>query len=309
MTTPNYVLPNGDIKAPIKGVFNAFIHASREHIKPHGGYDPTSDAFTDAQVEQCMANLFAMLSKARPRWEFIAERAYMRLRNGAVPYYDNFKVVQDGEVLGEIKHDWMRGDYRPIATNDRLRRARNRNPWTYSKDPKQLASIILKHFYPRTDEDILNAASNIATSAAYNVIRDANHKHTEYKRKLDTNAAAFILENWDKFVAFVPDNLTDTAHNFKESAAYMQDVMELDESSGHLGTSYTLYERGNRYLIRAKTPIGTADTEYTLDDMPEHIKAAYSLLKLASKGEFIPGVGVRVDEYTYYIIAKQGDTQ
>lgn len=309
MTIPNYVLPNGDIKAPIKGVFNAFVYASREHIKPHGGYDPTSDAFTDAQVEQCMAGLFAMLSKARPRWEFIAERAYMRIRNGSIPYYDNFKVVQDGEVLGEIKHDWMRGEYRPIASNYRLQRARQRNPWAYSKDPKQLASIIIKNFYPRTDEDILNAASNMATSAAYNVIRDANHKHTDYKRKLDTNAAAFILENWDKFVAFLPEELTDTAHKFKESTAYMQDVMALDDASGHLGTSYTLVERGNRYLIRVKMPAGTANMDHTLDDMPEFIKAAYSLLKLAGRGEFIPGMGVRVDEYTYFIIAKQGDTQ
>lgn len=261
-------------------------------------------------VVDFMRPVIEAISRKRPSWWFVD------VRNGSfsdnMRYHTAFDVVtDDGETLGSIWRDW-RGDGHVYAINNkRLQETRRRGHATMTVKPTEAVKIITKTFYPTTPVELLNAARKAATNfaqghhtAAYldhhRVLRDIHNVVNSWLQK--PGSADEIV----KLVAMTPDtetklrNLPELARADNETAAFAN----LTTTTGH-----TVLLRGGEYYVSTTTVDGNLEpVKYTEETLSDHIKGNMGLLKLLEPKAVVVGVGVRVDDNTFWVPAKEDVT-
>lgn len=237
--------------------------------------------------------LVRMLASRNPKWKFIKKWVSYGVTN-AITKLD---IYQDDEPLGWVRISSDNYEF----DNPRLKAARQRGSCKYTKNRNVALKQIEENFYPKTDVEVMEEAqvkaANTARACGNKLVQDFNMT----MNSLDTDIRNYALKNW----SVIGPHVTD--------AATVAEVPKLQERSTHgytiINTTYAntasiVLIRGERYLTKS---MGTVDiTPYTTDTLPPYIKGAIGMLKLLEgKGEYIPDVGVRVDNSTFFILPEK----
>lgn len=285
------------VKIPLPP-YNTFAVVNEDH--------PLMEAIKAGVVHPMLQPLLAMLSKQRPKWEFIAENSPHGYESGTnIRCYTSLSVHEDGEKLGNLDVAYFRGNTTHGASNSRISAARERSSWAYTKDTRKLASIILKNFYLKTIEETMDTAAEKMQNVTYGIRREAGSKYDNNKRRIDKAVTQFLLDQWDMFTSTLSDSaLLDAANGFKEGMQAMKAAATLDMGIGTPQKSAALLvERGEHFYLReykSGNEEGT-DRKVTLDDLPDAVKGKLALLKLMPEKDFVHNVGVRVLADTYLV--------
>jgi len=287
------------LKIPL-GVYNTYVEIADDH--------PLLERAKAASVHPKLEPLFAMLSKARPTWEFVSDgppNGY----TGSTVYYNALKVYEDGELLGHIEMGYFRGETTHGATNKRISSARERSSFAYTKDTKKLASIILKNFYPKTIDEALGESAERTQNAIFQLTRNANNTYGASRHSIDPAMKTFMLDRWDEFISTLGNPvLVAAAERYKGSFDLMDGANLLtDVLASKRGAGELLMARGDKFLLREYKAGGkeNEDRRVSLDDLSDATKGKLALLKLVEKGEAVADVGVRVTDDTYFIAHKE----
>lgn len=285
------------VKIPLPP-YNTFAVVNEDH--------PAIDVIKSATVHSLLQPLLAMLSKQRPKWEFITENSPHGYESGTnIRCYTSLSVHEDGEKLGSLDVGYFRGNTTHGASNSRISAARERSSWAYTKDTKKLASIILKNFYLKTTEETLDTAAEKMQTVTFSIRREANHRYDSNRRRIDQSVTRFLTDNWDAFLSTLSDSaILDAANGFIEGMRDMKAAATLDMGIGTPQKSAALLvERGEYFYLR-EYKLGNKegeDRKVTLDDLPDTIKGKLALLKLMPEKDFVHNVGVRVLADTYLV--------
>lgn len=251
-----------------------------------------------SKVHPFMLPLIQQLQLKRPTWEFHASTNGNVNHSGDINHilHDSFDIHDNGEVLASITREYMGSSNVFSVRNHRLAAARNRGSWTKRKNLKDMVPLIIKQVYPRTVSEIAHDKYKTSLSSANSTGYRARQLHTRAVERLSLPALSFLASRWEEFMAAPTGNsMAD------EAKANYFELLENAEASRMLETSphWVLVERPRDIIVQTK------DKEaYTcsMESLPDQVKMALGLLKMADKDTLINGIGIRTDVDTFFIL-------
>jgi len=261
------------------------------------------------KVHAFLQPLLVKVAKARPKWTLVGvDYTYRGSEN---EYMANaFDVYDHGEKLGVIRKDYTYsgggGDIYAID-NKRMADKRQRGSATTTKDLAKAFKIITREFHGDTPHEMLTEA-NMATWNALSHV--ANHRRSQYQfaiTKMSYAMQDFALARWDEFhptalASGVPKTVIEGFHVTEEAH---QMTLALSNAHGEQKTMLVVL-RGTDYLVKQNDNI----TILASDQLTPHMRRCIGMLKLASKGDFIPWVGVKGNDTSFLIMPEpEGEQQ
>ena len=282
----------------------------------HNTYWPSySDAVSQdragrSKVHPFMVPLIEALQHKRPHWEFEASSAgNVNYTDGAnenpIVLHTMFDIWDNGEKLGSIYREYKGSGAVYAARSHRIAAKRQIGTSKMSKHLKTIVSEVLKECYPRTLVEIADEkykkSHELMKQATYKDRRDHMHSIDIMRDSM----VAYLASDgrWAEFEA-VPDkpNVMQAKAMYTTLAQKARVAADLASTPDHM----VLVERPRDFIVKAfdKPPYSSS-----LDALPDHVKTALALLKMADNNTIIEGIGIRTAEDTFYIITKKVDTQ
>ena len=264
--------------------------------------DQTMARYTyPARVAPHLVTLITMLQRTNPTWEFVCRdwgMQYTDQDGQMVIRYDSFSVLVDDEIIGLVETEFWRGAATYSIDCKALRNKRERGSRTFAKCPKKAASIIAKNFAAPTHAEIISQAAGLISGASSELVTSAQRKLGRAREKVQDAMSTFALSNMDMFLDYTGVD-KEHVHDFIVADSENADTTCLREAV--VNKKYSIVQERGASLITANCA-GDIVVVHSPTQLPEHMKAGYSLLKLAKAGEHIPGVGMRTGEHIYMIM-------
>jgi len=280
----------------------------------HNTYWPSySDAVSQdragrSKVHPYMVPLIEALQLKRPHWEFEASSA------GNVNYTDGanenptvlhtmFDIWDNGEKIGGIYREYKGSGTVYAARSHRIAAKRQIGTSKMSKHLKTIVSEVLKECYPRTLAEIAEEKYR----KSHEAMRQATYKDKrEYMHNVDVMRDSMLtyLTSGDKWAEF---EAAPAGHSVMQAKAMYTTLAEKARVAADLASTpdhMVLVERPRDFIVKAfdKPPYSSS-----LDALPDHVKTALALLKMADTNTIIDGIGIRTADDTFYIITKKVD--
>ena len=264
--------------------------------------DQTMTRYTHpARVAPHLVTLITMLQRTNPTWEFVCRdwgMQYTDQDGQMVIRYDSFSVLVDDEIIGLVETEFWRGAATYSIDCKALRNKRERGSRTFAKCPKKAASIIAKNFAAPTHAEIISQAAAMISTAAAELASSSLRKLSRTREQIQDAMSTFALANMDMFLDYTGVD-KDRVHDFIVADSENADTACLRQAV--VNKKYSIVQERGASLITANCA-GDIVVVHSPTQLPEHMKAGYSLLKLAKAGEHIPGVGMRTGEHIYMIM-------
>lgn len=280
---------------------------------------------TPLEVEPNIKELITVLARKHPEWTFVVgynhiqvNKTYKRDSTGKIECDENgnplgkeltlfvstFHVFEKREHLGSIYRADGRGNCLAFGIeNVRVAKERERGRDAKTKDIKKAIRIIEKSFGVTTVDERLVETGNDIDMVMRQVLNDRRHKYQRVHEKAIQPLLRYLVDNWDKYSSIASqlgasqddvDGLMPALDEYRVMKRMYKCVEEL--------SGYQVLIHGNDYAVRTKGDSGVETKMYSSETLPEHIKKNVGLLKLVENNMVIGGVGMRLNETTFFVV-------
>lgn len=251
------------------------------------------------------------LALLKPTWTFVATNVQYVSSHENVFHLDGFDVFEGGEVLGHIRKEYARRDYKIHVSNERIARKRERGTGYSTEDPKKAIARIKKEFGRMTTTERINKAAEAASQYAYYAAAKHEQKLRPHSQALKEAALAYVSgPGFDTFLQYLKEN-EPHKHDLIVNAKAQHDNLRADMSvlegiRDSLGSSKSalIVRDFEQYIVR----IGDTVTLYDDNTLPVHLRGKLGLLKLVEKEHFVSGAGCRVSEEVFVVLVEDEAT-
>jgi hypothetical protein len=253
------------------------------------------------RVHPSMQLLIAKLLTHNPRWEFIA--VDYPSSDNSLYTHKSFNIECDGEELGEVNCDlhWRTGETKYEFDCPRLKAKRQKSTTPHTKDLNKAVKSIIGHMYNRTPAERLSTARQLTASIVGRAMSIANYEYRQAQEKLLPHMTRFVEQCWADFSAIRMDaaeaKMRDTLLPKRDALA---DVGTISDPA-NTDKGYILLEAGASFIV-GRYNLTEAPAVMRLDEMPDRLKGSLGMLKLLEPKKYAPGIGMRIDEVTYYVV-------
>lgn len=278
----------------------------------HNTYWPSySDAVSQdragrSKVHPFMVPLIEALQHKRPHWEFeAAGPGSVNYTDGAnenpIVLHSMFDIWDNGEKIGGIYREYKGSGAVYAARSHRIAAKRQIGTSKMSKHLKTIVSEVLKECYPRTLTEIADEKYKKSHEAMRQATYRDKRDHLHSIDIMRDSMVAYLASDgrWAEFEA-VPDepNVMQAKAMYTTLAEKARVAADLASTPDHM----VLVERPRDFIVKTfdKPPYSSS-----LDALPDHVKTALALLKMADNNTIIEGIGIRTAEDTFYIITKK----
>lgn len=274
-----------------EGYTNVYIVRDPQYAKP--------TAIAHKNIRPLLDRLIAK----RPSWVFKARRIYDY--NAVEMIASTFDVWCDGEMLGDIgvssttRTGEVKVDYQ--YDTHRLQEGRQRGSWTKTTKLDLAVKGILKTFYSKTLGERVTEAHEQVRSKLSSNRTSANHVFQTMARLVDREMTNFVMTNWEELAPRMREAGVNLRDEMPEAYAKWREM----ENVYHAYTEEygcVIVLRGSDYAVSTHKGADTETTIKSSEELPAGIRRNLGLLKLSTTGETIPGIGIRINDYTYYVM-------
>lgn len=249
--------------------------------------------------------VMAKLVQLYPLWIFIVDR-----RKGE--YAAGFTLHSEGEILGRICLS-RRGQTNNLieVSNDRISNARTRKSGYSTENPDKALTMIKKMFTKSSIDERISKAQQLAGSVITNIVLQKSRelrKPTEELEKENTwlmNSEAGAKFFMDYVLALEPTkrnamlSLIEKKHELKMD---MVSIEEIKRQFNDCKTALVIKESG-RYIVRG----GDTTQIYNDEQLPHWMRVKLGLLKLVDVNYSVAGVGCKVSDEVFILLAPTED--
>lgn len=254
-----------------------------------------------------MRPLLIKLAKARPKWTLVGTRYNVRGDNEA-NWAHSFTVFDGNDELGTVSKSYNYGTSTDVFAidNKRLSDKRQRGSATTTKDTNKAFKIITREFHGKTTEELVREASSTVFTVISSVSNTARNEYQNRVSRMSEACLSFATENWEQFAPFAREKGVGgvTLDTFHEAKQGYDDTMQLARAADSREGMLVIL-RGNDYIIRR----GEETSILSNEQLTPHMKRCIGMLKLADKGAFIPGMGVKGNAEAMYIMPEPKETK
>jgi hypothetical protein len=251
---------------------------------------PRSDNSTGVQLTEPRRKFAERILAKFPKWQCVCE-------NGGG--YKAIEVYAGAELLGGV---YVRVNEFEI-TNPRIRGKRTRSGSMKTKDAEKALQLVRKYFKPASHKERFSqAAADIAMWAE----NEAQTTQTLFRSKFHavTYAARdYVMQNLAPYIEAAKNNGLDISRYSGLDELYLR------SKCAYLFMSYVqknigsvVKREGSGYLVGDPT----GDNFVSVDDtmLPSPMRVALGKLKLAEPRTMLEGVGFKLDENTFFVLAE-----
>lgn len=243
--------------------------------------------------------LLDRLITKRPSWVFKAHR--VQDYNSTEMIAMTFDVWCDGEMLGDIsissttRTGEVKVDYR--YDTHRIQQGRQRGTWTKTTKLDVAVKGILKAFYPKTIGERVTAAQNAVHSRLRNNTNSAGHAFGTVSRTVNAAITNFVITNWEELAPRMREAGINLSDKMPELYRTWREAEKVEDA--HVAEEgCVIVLRGSDYVVTT----GGGTVVKSSEQLPDIVRRNLGLLKLSTAGETIPNIGIRIDDYTFFVM-------
>jgi hypothetical protein len=292
----SYVIANAkeDIQNGDAGKFsnmprNVYHNRGKEQFRPlleHGNLD--------------IAPAFLLhVATRNPDYTFYVKTGARNTASGASYYMvRNIYVLAGDEPLGAIDASSMSDSL--LFRNNRVTEDLKRGSSKKTSKLSTAKSIFAQYFYGMTmQEHMQNMAANVSYEVR-NTIYTLRRKKDEAQNAMVEYIKKEMLLGNEVLFKFVNDagkgELIDTFHNMYSEMRVVQNIEDvLDKNEG-----YYIMLKDDEY-IKWRNDESKIPKRFKRTEMPDDMRTALALLKIADKGTFVDGAGFKLADDKFFI--------
>lgn len=201
---------------------------------------------------------------------------------------------QDGEALGYLKVEYVRGAYMTVVHSERLKNGRSA-----TSDVKRALGIIKKAFVKSSTAERIEKAEGNAASVVGNVFSNLKYKTARPKQELEGFAFDMAMGEYaEEFARFLGRNNRDALlTEYRELRMELETVEQVKIALDGKRTALVIPDE-DKYIVK----IGDDVQLYTADTLPEQLRGRLGLLKLVNEKQMVTNAGCRVSDTVFVVL-------
>lgn len=213
----------------------------------------------------------------------------------------NYRVLCDGEMIGQIGSEWYGSSTKLFVRNDRIGEGNTRKN-AYHTDKVDKAMLKVKKTFGRmTLSERMEKAFSEAEKVIDNQGWHINHRMRDHKRPLESSLMKWAKLNAELFHEWLKEThqteMLDHITKLDEAQADMVTIKEVSDALQNDRTALIVLSDG-KYIVKIRDNVQLYD-DVTL---PDDLRGNLGMLKLVDKEVMVTGIGCRVSEEIFVLI-------
>jgi len=240
-----------------------------------------------------------------PLWIFVVDQ---RKGEHAV----GFTLHSEGETLGRIRLSF-RGQTNNLieVSNDRISNARTRKSGYQTENPDKALTMVKKMFTRSSIDERISKAQQLAGSVITNIVYQKKRELQEPTNKLETEITLLMHSDagakffMDYVLTLEPtkrDAMLSLIEKKQELKMNMVSIEEIKRQYDDCKTALVIKESG-RYIVRGED----VTQIYNDEQLPHWMRVKLGLLKLVDVNYSVAGVGCKVSDEVFILLAPTED--
>lgn len=258
------------------------------------------------------------LIAARPHWKFVATRpngTILGPNGNSVFAWSYLDIYEHGEQLGEIDFQSSYRDGENVIyycfDNHRLAAKRQRGSWTRTSKLEKAVKDVLKTFRPR---DISEQVAQRMEAVESLVSRATNNERRLFDSAWGHVTALMvptIMRNWTTIAAMLEEDGVKFDQGIPDLYRRRNMARRAFEAVSR-DSGVTIIVRQNDYIMVQEDPNQAPNNRRTTkivtsENLPDEVRRKLGMLKLTEVNQYLPDLGMRCKEDTYFIVL--GETE
>lgn len=276
---------------------NVFAKVSKDRIEPEGG--------AVYFINEFIAPLILELAKKQPHWQFISDD-YTSAGQGR--RFTRFVVYHNRKSLGRLGMDYRQNTGNVFhIKNTRISKDMTRSGAKTTKDLNKAIKIVIKNFRVDTSSEALETTLEDVREHLFRQRSRVQSEFDEFYRRILWKLQPEIMSNWQEtYRDLAIRNGVDSSTVESIEGAFAKNKLSLEvRRCEAINSGAVVLIRGNEYIVSDGLQSTSRMQLHTTDTLPSGMKRAVGLLKLAPENEIISGVGVKVRENVFYVMATE----
>ena len=257
-------------------------------------------------VERPLNEIMWKLVVENPTWEFKIEGSRNLSTVDNVMNVGGFTVLKDGEQIGNIGRTYRyarsgASEYVFCIESNAIKKERERGYAYETKDAKKALSAIKKTFIPKTLNDRIADARELAKKAVNQQASRKYRKHASLLDDLLPMIKVFALkEQGQEFAHYLSrHSKSNMLEDLNEAQSEMMTTAAIQAEFVNDNTSLVLLANG-KYVVK------TGDDVQVYDDntFPQAMRSKLGMLKLVEPEQMIEGVGCRATIEIFVLVTE-----
>lgn len=244
-------------------------------------------------VREPLGEVLNTLLVNNPTWRFSMTRI-----SGYLSETVNSQQVdirhQDGEALGYLKVEYMRGTYMTVVHSDRLKNGR-----AATSDVKRALGVIKKAFMKSNVNERIDKAESGACSVISSAYSHFRYKSARPKQELEGFAFDLVMSEREQEFGEYLSRLgrRELLSEYEELRMELETVEQVKIAFEGKRTALVIPDDG-KYIVK----IGDDVQLYTADTLPEQLRGRLGLLKLVNENQMVTNAGCRVSDTVFVVL-------
>jgi len=247
----------------------------------------------DVPVRVCV--LVWTLAKEFPLWTFKAIG------------WRTFKVLKDGEELGQIAEEWHGSKQAITVRNDRIAQQNERKNAYHTQDIEKAVLRVKKMFRPMTLAERMNKANEEANKVLLRQYRGANRNSQVLRNQMDQSLMEYAYSHMGQYMAWLKakNDLTmlGVIERHEKSKVDIQTIEEAQKAFDSKGKHALIVLADGKYIVKV------LDNVQLYDDttLPHDLRGKLGMLKLVEAEQMVTGIGCRVSDEIFVVLHESND--
>ena len=247
----------------------------------------------DIPVRVC--RLVWMLAKEFPLWTFKAIG------------WRTFKVLKDGEELGQIGEEWYGSKLALCIRNDRIAQQNERKNAYHTQDLEKAVLRVKRMFKPMTLAERMNKANEEANKVLLRQYRGASRNTQVLRNQMDQSLMEYAYAHMGQYMTWLKakNDLTmlGVIESHEKSKVDIQTIEEAQKAFDNKHKHALIVLADGKYIVKV------LDNVQLYDDttLPHDLRGKLGMLKLVEAEQMVTGIGCRVSDEIFVVLHESND--
>jgi hypothetical protein len=242
-----------------------------------------------------VCRLVWMLAKEFPLWTFKAHG------------WRTFKVLKDGEELGQIGEEWYGSKQAITVRNDRIAAQNERKNAYHTQDIEKAVLRVKKMFKPMTLAERMVKAKEEGDKVLLRQYRGAHRNSQVLRNQMDQSLMEYAYSHMGQYMAWLKakNDLTmlGVIERHEKSKVDIQTIEEAQKAFDNKHKHALIVLADGKYIVKV------LDNVQLYDDttLPHDLRGKLGMLKLVEAEQMVTGIGCRVSDEIFVVLHESND--
>ena len=230
------------------------------------------------------------LAKEFPLWTF------------KVVGWRTFKVLKDGEELGQIGEEWYGSKQAITIRNDRIAAQNERKNAYHTQDIEKAVLRVKKMFKPMTLAERMVKARTDANTVLLRQYRGAHRNTQVLRNQMDQSLMEYAYAHMGQYMAWLKakNDLTmlGVIESHEKSKVDIQTIEDAQKAFDNKHKHALIVLADGKYIVKV------LDNVQLYDDttLPHDLRGKLGMLKLVEAEQMVTGIGCRVSDEIFVVL-------